>query len=380
MGDHHDRAVEVVEQRAEPLAARHVEVGLGLVEQQHVGPPREAGGERDELALAAGELARGDARGRSIPSARRWPSASPSARSPPASVQRASSRSWCASARVIASRSAASARVGEPRLGGVQLALERRQLGPRGAHRRSARRARRRRRSAAGGRARARGAPSPCRRRRGRARRRSAAASTCRRRWGRGRRSASPASTSRSAPRRIARPPKDFATPRTASCGTYDMAASVAPRRVGGNRASRTAKDEMAPAIHIGPDDPEHLIRAVEEGGGRPVALEEAEGVVWAGGPDELPELPASVRWVQLPAAGVEPWMERVRETPDVTLHLGHRRLRDAGRRARARAADRRASAASPATRARRRGTRSTTARSKARRWRSSARAGSAGR
>ena len=76
----------------------------------------------------------------------------------------------------------------------------------------------------------------------------------------------------------------------------------------------------MAPAIHIGPDDPEHLIRAVEEGGGRPVALEEAEGVVWAGGPDELPELPGSVRWVQLPAAGVEPWMERVRETPDVTF------------------------------------------------------------
>ena len=60
----------------------------------------------------------------------------------------------------------------------------------------------------------------------------------------------------------------------------------------------------MAPAIHIGPDAPEHLVRAVEEGGGRPVALEEAEGVVWAGGPDELPELPASVRWVQLPVGG----------------------------------------------------------------------------
>ena len=135
----------------------------------------------------------------------------------------------------------------------------------------------------------------------------------------------------------------------------------------------------MAPAIHIGPDDPEHLIRAVEEGGGRPVALEEAEGVVWAGGPDKLPELPGSVRWVQLPAAGVEPWMERVRETPDVTftsatgayatqvaeLALG---LLIAGIRG------------SPAMRARRRGTRSTTARSKARRWRSSAPAGSAGR
>ncbi len=58
VGDHHDGAVEVVQQRAEPLAARHVEVGLGLVEQQHVRAPGEAGGERDELALAAGELAR----------------------------------------------------------------------------------------------------------------------------------------------------------------------------------------------------------------------------------------------------------------------------------------------------------------------------------
>jgi phosphoglycerate dehydrogenase-like enzyme len=74
----------------------------------------------------------------------------------------------------------------------------------------------------------------------------------------------------------------------------------------------------MAPKIHVGPDEPEHLIRAVEDGGGEPVALEDAEGVVWAGGPQELPELPGSVRWVQLPAAGVEPWLERVRSTPGV--------------------------------------------------------------
>ena len=58
VGDHHDGAVEVVQQRAEALAARHVQVRLGLVEQQHVGPPRQAGGERDELALPAGELRR----------------------------------------------------------------------------------------------------------------------------------------------------------------------------------------------------------------------------------------------------------------------------------------------------------------------------------
>ena len=70
----------------------------------------------------------------SIPSARRWPSASPSARSPPASVQRASARSWRARAFVIALRSAASAGSASRVLGRVQLGLERRQLGPGGAH------------------------------------------------------------------------------------------------------------------------------------------------------------------------------------------------------------------------------------------------------
>jgi hypothetical protein len=59
VGDHQDGAVEVLQQALEQLAAGHVEVGLGLVEQQHVGLACEARGERDELALAAGELARG---------------------------------------------------------------------------------------------------------------------------------------------------------------------------------------------------------------------------------------------------------------------------------------------------------------------------------
>ena len=74
----------------------------------------------------------------------------------------------------------------------------------------------------------------------------------------------------------------------------------------------------MAPAIHIGPDAPEHLVRAVEEGGGQVVALEAAEAVVWAGSEEDFPELPASVKWVQLQSAGIEPWVERVRDTPDV--------------------------------------------------------------
>jgi len=76
----------------------------------------------------------------------------------------------------------------------------------------------------------------------------------------------------------------------------------------------------MAPAIHIGPAAPEHLVEAVAEGGGTLVELEQAEGVVWVGQPDELPELPASVKWVQLQSAGIESWVERVRATPGVTF------------------------------------------------------------
>jgi D-3-phosphoglycerate dehydrogenase len=74
----------------------------------------------------------------------------------------------------------------------------------------------------------------------------------------------------------------------------------------------------MAPAIHIGPDAREHLVRAVEEGGGRPVPLDQAEGVVWAGPESDFPALPESVRWVQLQSAGIEPWVERVRATSGV--------------------------------------------------------------
>jgi D-2-hydroxyacid dehydrogenase (NADP+) len=74
----------------------------------------------------------------------------------------------------------------------------------------------------------------------------------------------------------------------------------------------------MTPAIHIGPEPFPHLVKAVEEGGGRPVSLEEAEAVVWAGPESDLGELPESVRWVQLQSAGIEPWIERIRNTPDV--------------------------------------------------------------
>jgi phosphoglycerate dehydrogenase-like enzyme len=73
-----------------------------------------------------------------------------------------------------------------------------------------------------------------------------------------------------------------------------------------------------SPAIHIGPDDNEILAQAVRDGGGEPATLDRADAVVWWGGADALPELPSSVRWVQLPAAGVENWIEKVRAQPDV--------------------------------------------------------------
>jgi phosphoglycerate dehydrogenase-like enzyme len=63
------------------------------------------------------------------------------------------------------------------------------------------------------------------------------------------------------------------------------------------------------PVIHVAGDRPD-LEAAVREGGGRPGRLEDADGVVWLGGdPSGLPELPPSVRWVQLPSAGVEQWL-----------------------------------------------------------------------
>jgi D-2-hydroxyacid dehydrogenase (NADP+) len=72
------------------------------------------------------------------------------------------------------------------------------------------------------------------------------------------------------------------------------------------------------PAIHIGPDENELLTQAVRDGGGEPAPLDGADAVVWWGGADALPELPSSVRWVQLPAAGVETWLDRIKAAPEV--------------------------------------------------------------
>src|SRR3954470_13707977 len=77
----------------------------------------------------------------------------------------------------------------------------------------------------------------------------------------------------------------------------------------------------MLPSIHLGPGNQPDLARAVETAGGSVVSLGLADGVVWAGTkPDWLPDLPRSVRWGKRPSAGVEPWMERISATPQVTF------------------------------------------------------------
>lgn len=60
----------------------------------------------------------------------------------------------------------------------------------------------------------------------------------------------------------------------------------------------------------LGVDPQRRLVRAVESGGGVPAPPEDAGGLVWGGGPHQLLsealERAQRVRWVQLPAAGVE--------------------------------------------------------------------------
>jgi D-3-phosphoglycerate dehydrogenase len=65
-----------------------------------------------------------------------------------------------------------------------------------------------------------------------------------------------------------------------------------------------------APRIHIPAGDRPDLEQAVRDGGGVLAPLDEADGLVsLTGDPAKLPELPDSVRWVQLPSAGVEQWI-----------------------------------------------------------------------
>ena len=70
----------------------------------------------------------------------------------------------------------------------------------------------------------------------------------------------------------------------------------------------------MPPTVHIAPDADPEVEAAVREAGGGIGTLEEADGVIWVGSnPDGFPaELPERVRWVQLPSAGIERWLDRI--------------------------------------------------------------------
>ncbi|MGB6245538.1 D-isomer specific 2-hydroxyacid dehydrogenase family protein [Gordonia sp. (in: high G+C Gram-positive bacteria)] len=58
--------------------------------------------------------------------------------------------------------------------------------------------------------------------------------------------------------------------------------------------------------IAIEPIQDEHLADAVRRAGSEVVALDDADTLVWIGGPDGFPELTDTIRWVALATAGIE--------------------------------------------------------------------------
>jgi len=70
----------------------------------------------------------------------------------------------------------------------------------------------------------------------------------------------------------------------------------------------------MSPTVHVAPESDPTIEAAVRAAGGEIGPLERADGLVWVGSnPEPFPdELPDSVRWVQLPSAGVELWLDRI--------------------------------------------------------------------
>lgn len=81
-------------------------------------------------------------------------------------------------------------------------------------------------------------------------------------------------------------------------------------------------------AVHVGPKSAPELLEAVRRAGGDTVPLAEAEALVYwgSGGPDEVAGmLHDRLRWVQLPSAGVERWVEAglIRAEPVFTAAVG---------------------------------------------------------
>ena len=68
----------------------------------------------------------------------------------------------------------------------------------------------------------------------------------------------------------------------------------------------------MPPDVHVAPEPDRAVEEAVTAAGGRLAGLDEAEALVWLDSDSFPEELPDHVRWVQLPSAGVERWLERI--------------------------------------------------------------------
>jgi D-3-phosphoglycerate dehydrogenase len=70
----------------------------------------------------------------------------------------------------------------------------------------------------------------------------------------------------------------------------------------------------MEPVVHVAPESDRAVDEAVLAAGGRIGRLEEASALIWLdSNPDSFPSsLPDSIRWVQLPSAGVERWLDKL--------------------------------------------------------------------
>ena len=70
----------------------------------------------------------------------------------------------------------------------------------------------------------------------------------------------------------------------------------------------------MPPTVHVAPEPDPEVEAAVRAAGGELGPLDQADGLVWLDpSPDAFPaSLPERVRWVQLPSAGVELWLDRI--------------------------------------------------------------------
>jgi phosphoglycerate dehydrogenase-like enzyme len=70
----------------------------------------------------------------------------------------------------------------------------------------------------------------------------------------------------------------------------------------------------MHPVVHVAPEPDRAIEDAVTAAGGRIGPFEDADALVWLdSNPESFPrDLPERVRWVQLPSAGVEAWMDRI--------------------------------------------------------------------